>query len=120
MEKNVMGDKNMSEQKIIYIYSLEQKPTGKEPGGAYLASVELTGAGVEITTYDEKLKIKLREIFSQPFIRKVPTDTRTGVVTHGEEAVQPFTDLFFEEIIYYLHKYELYGSPLPLRGKSQG
>jgi hypothetical protein len=94
---------------IINIYPLVVKPTGKMPGKDYLAMVELTGSGVRIECYDVVLKEKLRSTFSQPLVKKTPGSTKSGVYTHNEEVIQPFTEDFFREIIFTLYTQNLHG-----------
>ncbi len=94
---------------LMEIYPMIRKNTGNVPDRTMLAQVELDGAGIRITCYDEKLKEQLRDIFSMPIIRRIPTDRRSGVITHQNEAVKPFTEEFFNEVLYLLPRRGLHG-----------
>ncbi|MCE1247077.1 MAG: hypothetical protein LWY06_10570 [Firmicutes bacterium] len=94
---------------IINIYPLVVKSTGKVPGSEYLAMVELTASGVRVECYDAILKEKLRSLFSSPIVKKTPSSTKSGVFTHNEEVIQPFTEDFFREILFMLYPYNLHG-----------
>jgi hypothetical protein len=84
-------------------------PSGKQPGDIYLASVTLSTGGVKIECYDNKLKEQLKEIFSQPIVKKVDTVRRSKIISHRNEVVQVFTEEYFREVIFNLHRYNLYG-----------
>lgn len=93
----------------IDIYSLMIKHLGKVSKEEFLARVELAGLNVKIECYDLILKEKLKDIFSQPIVKRTPVAEKSGVLSHHEEVVRPFTEEFFREIIFILHKYRLYG-----------
>lgn len=93
----------------IHIYELAHTQSGKIPGDTFLATVGLLNDGVKIECYDRELKKKLEEIFSFPIIKRNPAGMESGVISHINEAVMPFTEEFFEEIVYILFKYDLYG-----------
>jgi len=93
----------------IDIYPLLIKHSGKVPGDEFLARVELAGLNVKIECYDFILKEKLKDIFSQPIVIRSPVTEKSDVLFHHEEVVNPFTEEFFREILFILHKYGLYG-----------
>lgn len=91
------------------IYNLVPSHRGKRPGDEFLATVELVDDGVRVECYDSQLRKKLKQIFSTPIVKRIPGEKESGVFTHRNEVVQPFTPEFFEEIIYSLYKQNLYG-----------
>ncbi|MCD4785919.1 MAG: hypothetical protein K8T10_19035 [Candidatus Eremiobacteraeota bacterium] len=93
----------------IDIYPLIIKRPGKVSGEEFLAKVELAGLNVIIECYDLLLKEKLKDIFSQPIVIRTPFAEKSGVLSHHEEVVRPFTEEFFREIVFILYKYGLYG-----------
>ncbi len=93
----------------IDIYGLKKTPQGLLPNNEFLARVELTSTGVLIECYDAILKERLRDIFSNPVIRRVPVGDDQDVFSHMEEAVQPFTEDFFREIVFMLRRWSLHG-----------
>lgn len=93
----------------IEIFPLVSKPTGKVKGDEFLAQVNLEENRVKIECYDPTLKVRLEELFSQPIIKIIPVGDTEGVISHKEEAVQPFTEEFFRRILFTLHKLGLYG-----------
>lgn len=94
---------------VIYIYPLERTPSGKQKGATVTAMVELVGQEIRIETYEKTLKNRLEEIFSTPLIKRVPSKPETHALFHRETVVKPFTEEFFEEIIYSLFRYNLHG-----------
>lgn len=93
----------------INIYPLVPTKTGVKPGDVFLAQVDLVGEQVKITCYDEELKVKLGDIFSTPIIRRTPVGGKSGLVSHANEVVEPFTEEFFDEVLYHLRRYKLHG-----------
>ena len=93
----------------LNIYGLKRTPMGKFPDKAFLARVELVSMGLKIECYDDLLKEKLRDIFSNPLIIRTPIEEEFKTFSHKEEAIQPFTEDFFREIIFILHKWDLHG-----------
>ena len=93
----------------IDIYGLKKTPQGIIPDSVFLARVELTATGVLIECYDAIMKERLRDIFSNPIITRAPTGEEQGVLSHREEAIQPFTEEFFREIVFVLRRWNLYG-----------
>jgi hypothetical protein len=91
------------------IYPMVRKHGGKAPGADFLAQVELVEMGVQITCYDLELKKKLTDVFSMPIIRRSPSDRKSGLITHRDEVVEPFTGEFFQEVLYSLHRLDLHG-----------
>jgi len=100
----------------LHIYNLEHKPTGKQKGDTVLALVHLTPTGIKVECYDEKLKTTIEELFAKPIIKRSSTDIKKGCLIHYNEEIAPYTEDFFREIVYYLHKYGLYGE-LAAEGK---
>jgi hypothetical protein len=93
----------------VEIYDLKNTPDGKKQGDTFLAQVELTDEGVRIETYDKKLKEKLGEIFSSQLTKRVALGNVASLITHYYEAVPTFTEEHFEEILFTLHKHNLFG-----------
>ena len=93
----------------IEIYGMKKTPHGLINNNEFLAKVELTPTGVLIECYDAIMKERLRDMFSNPIIRRVPVGDDQDVFSHREEAVEPFTEDFFREIIFLLRRWSLHG-----------
>lgn len=91
------------------IYPLVVKHSGKAAGKEFLALVELMDNGVRIECYDSVLKTKLIDFFSQPLIKIIPEGSKDTCLSYKEEVVMPFTEDFFYEALYSLHKLGLTG-----------
>lgn len=59
--------------------------------------------------YSEALKAKLEKIFSEPLSLIVPLKNDLSVLSHARIEIQPSTEEFFENIVFFLGKHGLYG-----------
>lgn len=89
---------------MMEIYQMTAGPSGRKLNKTMIAQAERTSEGIRITCYDEVIKKELGEIFTSPIIKRVPTGPRTGLITHTNRVVEPFSDEFFSEVIFELSR----------------
>ncbi len=95
--------------KEIEIYKTIASPSGRIPGNDFIALVSLKGSEVKIECYEPGIKKRLEELFSSPLVKIVPSNRKSGVISHRDLVVQPFTEEFFDEVLFVLHKFDLHG-----------
>lgn len=93
----------------IAIFPLKKTPSGKVPGELLTALVELAGEETVYHCYSDSLKAKLEKIFSESLNLIVPLKDDLSVLSHARIEIQPSTKEFFENIVFFLGKHDLYG-----------